>query len=279
MKLIGLVLLAALTLGASPAFPAEHAVTGTMTGRFTLNNGEPLSDGKVYFFRVGSGPPPSQSSYWRTPDEIAPMDREGTFTAGLPEGSYYIAATKKQTRDLIGPPVEGDYVYPYSRKELTVDRQVYTVKRGETTDIGTIADAVPFRKKAVAAREGTTAIAGTITDSAGKPVSGAIAFAYPTPVVTGKPQYVSERTGSDGKYLLRVGEGGTYYIKIRTTLTGGQPETGEILGTYGKDGPHPVTAVTGEITTGIDITGKTFSRLTRTDPSRRRQLSQPPHRP
>lgn len=278
MKLIGLLLLAALTLGASPAFPAEQAVTGTMTGRFTLKNGEPLSDGKVFFFRVGSGPPPSQSSYWRTPDEIAPMDRTGTFTVGLPEGRYYIAATKKQTRDLIGPPVEGDYVYPYSRKELTDDRQIYTVTKGATTDIGTIADAVPFRKRAAASLEGATAIAGTITDPEGRPVSGAIAFAYPTPVVTGKPLYVSERTGSDGTYLLRVGEGGTYYVKIRTTLTGGQPETGEVLGTYGKDGPLPVTAVAGEVTTGIDITGKTFSRLTRKDPSLKRQLHLPSSR-
>jgi len=271
MKKLGILLLASFTYLSTPVFAAENPNTGSMTGRITLKNGEPLSEGKIFFFRVGSGPPPSQSRYWRTPDEIAIIDSNGSFRVKLIEGKYYISATKKQTKDLIGPPVEGDYVYPDSRKDLKDDQQLYAVTKGGTTDIGTIAEAVPFRKKPVTTHEETTAIAGTIKDSEGKPVSGAIAFAYLTPTVTGKPFYVSERTGKDGKYLLRVAEGGAYYIKIRTTLTGGHPETGEILGTYGKDKPSPVTAVAGKITAGIDITGKTFTSPKRKDPSRKQQ--------
>jgi len=146
------------------------------------------------------------------------------------------------------------------------------VKKGGT-DIGTITEAVPFRKKTDTVQEGTTAIAGTIKDQEGNPVQGAIAFAYLTPTVTGKPYYVSERTGKDGRYLLRVGNGGTYYIKIRTTLKGGQPETGEILGTYGKERPLPVTVVSGKTITDIDIAGKKFTRLTRMDPSKKQHAT------
>lgn len=258
----------------SPVISAEKINTGTITGRITLKDGTPLSGGKVLFFKEGLALPPSQSKYWRTPDEITMIDDKGTFTADLKEGDYYISAMKKLSKDLIGPPVDGDYVYPERRKDLKSDQQLYFVNKGKVTNIGTIAEAVPFRKKTAILPEGITAIQGIILDAEEKPVLGAIAMAFISSSVTGKPFYVSERTGKDGKYLLRVGEGGTYYIKIRTTLKGKHPEPGEIIGVYGKNMPEPVTVLTGKITTGIDVKGKIFDMDERRKPSGKTPLFQ-----
>ena len=243
------------------SFAADKVAMGSITGKFLLKNGGAMSNGKVYFFREGSGAPPSQSKYWRTPDEIAEIDNEGRFTANLAEGSYYISAIKKATKDLIGPPIEGDYVYPDSRKSLSPEQLLYGVTKNQKTDVGVIAEAVLFKKHSANSEDKITAIEGTLTDSKGSPVSSAIAFAFLTSKVIGKPTFVSERTGKDGKYLLKVSQGGTYFVKLRTALKGSHPEPGEIIGVFGKDKPAPVTLKTGEVLRDINIVGKTFSNL------------------
>lgn len=257
----------------SAAFAAEKNAMGTITGKILLKSGKALSNGKVYFFKEGSGPPPSQSKYWRTPDEIVETDAEGRFTMNLAEGRYYFSAIKKMTKDLIGPPVEGDYVYPDSRADLPQGQSIYAVIKNQKTDVGVIAEAVVYKKRAAKIEEKITAIEGTVVDSNGKPVAGAIAFAFPTSKIIGKPSFVSERTGNDGKYLLKVYPGGTYYIKIRTTLKGNHPEEGEIIGVVGKDKPSAVSLKTGEILRGINIVGSAFTNLERKNPSKNKQIN------
>lgn len=235
--------------------------TGVIIGQLLLKNGKPLDGGKVHFFRHGSGPPPSQILYWRTPDEIGSIDHEGRFSVNLPEGKYYISAIKKTSINEMGPPVAGDLVYPESRKELKSEFQTFLVKNGQKTDIGTIAEVVTFKKHTNMANAQITSIEGIIVDPSGNPVHSSIVFAFTSEDLIGKPLYVSERTDKDGRYTLKVPEGGNYFLKSRTSLKGGQPVLGEFIGFYGKGSPKPVRIKTGETVTGVKISAKALSNI------------------
>jgi hypothetical protein len=246
---------------AVPSAYAKESATGTISGRVLGKNGESMSGGRVLIFTADSGPPPARHRYWRTPDDIVEIGSDGGFRANLAEGRYYIAAIKRKSSETIGPPEEGDLIYPYSRKDLKSDNREYAIKKNGNTDIGVIAEAVPFNNESYTLYPGITAIEGKIVDEQGKPVSGAMAFAYPSPDMTGKPLFTSDRTGRDGSYSLRVSEGGRFYIKIRNTSVGGHPVDGEILGEYGKEKPEQVAVKTGEIKKAVNIIGKRFDNL------------------
>ncbi len=235
---------------ALPCF-AQEANTGHMTGRLlTKEGGQPLAGGMAFFFKDTEGPPPLPELYWRVPDEIAPIDGEGKFLAELVEGTYYIGAIKRASAVGFGPPLEGDQFFvSQDSKGLP---QAYTVKKGQKTDIGVKAGAVPYKKGVP--KGGVTAIAGAITTGDGKPVVGALVFAYVRPDMLGRPLFVSERTGKDGRYLLRVLEGTNYYLRVRDTYGGGPLRDGGVMGVYGGEMPLPITVKKGETTGGINVT-------------------------
>ena len=256
MKKISGFLMVLLLFSVATAVGAEDVRTGTITGKMMIKNGGPMANGVVVFFNEASGPPPSPEKYWRVPDEIVGTDGEGNFKAVLLEGKYYLGASKRKSGQEVGPPQEGDYFLPVM-EEKGVPR-TFRVGKGKATDIGTIAEAVPFSRTTIKTGNGITAIEGTITGPDGKPLERAMVFAFLTPAMVGKPLFVSERTGKDGKYLLRVNQGGNYYLKIREVYGGGAPKVGEIMGGYGQDKPVPVTITTGKIVKGIDIKGVRF---------------------
>lgn len=257
---IFLAIFAAITLSSSFAF-AKEMPAGTISGKILGKNGESMSGGKILLFRAEAGPPPSRHKYWRTPDEIVDINSDGTFSANVTEGTYYLAAVKRMSTGVIGPPQEGDLIYPYSRDELKSENREYLVKRNSNTNVGTIAEAVIFKAEPDVSNAGITAIEGLVTDIQGKPLSGAMAFAYKTADLTGKPLFTSARTGKDGKYSIRLSEGGSYFIKIRNTSVGGHPIDGEIIGVYGNDDPVVVTVATGKVLKHIDVTGRQFDEL------------------
>jgi hypothetical protein len=259
MKIV-FIAIACLTLLCASAFCSEDALKGSISGTISGKNGESLSGGKVLLFRADSGPVPSQKRYWRIPDEIVDIGSDGRFIAKVAEGRYYVAAIKRTSNESIGPPKEGDIIYPYSRKELKSEQQNYVVSKGKNTDIGVIAEAVPFKNQSAASDLIITAIEGRIVDIQGNPVPDAIAFAYTLPKFTGKALLASARTENDGNYSLRVSDEGSYYIKIRTTRQGGHPIEGEIIGVYGNDTPLAVLVKAGEIKTGINVVGKPFKK-------------------
>lgn len=256
MGKIGYFLVAAVLFCMSTAVFAEDVRTGTITGKMMVKNGGPLANGVVFFFNEASGPPPSPEKYWRVPDEIVGTDGEGNFKAVLVEGKYYLGASKRKSGQEVGPPQEGDYFLPVMEEKGV--SKAFRVDKGKMADIGTIAEAVPFSRATIKTKNDITAIEGTITDAEGKPLERAMVFAFLTPAMVGKPLFVSERTGKDGKYLLRVNQGGGYYLKIRDVYGGGAPKVGEIMGGYGQDKPMPVTVKTGTTVKGIDIKGVRF---------------------
>ena len=232
---------------------AQVAGKGIITGKLMLKDGRPMSGGSVFFFHDATGPRPSEERYWRVPDAVAPIGDGGRFSMELPPGKYYVGAMKRISAEKnVGPPGEGDYFL--KGQDAGGNPKPFFVKQGETTDIGTIAEGVPFKMEVVKYGEGITSIEGVVRDPDGKPVEGAAIFGYKKQAARGKPLFASDKTGKDGKYILRVDEGGKYYLKVRDVFGGGPPVRGAIVGGYWEERPVEVSAKTGEATKGIDIT-------------------------
>lgn len=251
MKRICFFLLLLVALCTGIAISADGGGVGRITGTLLKKEGGPMANGTLFLFNEKTGPPPAPEKYWRVPDEIVRLDAEGKFSASVPAGTYYLGAIKRFEGEELGALKEGDF-YLANRDEKGVLRK-YTIKDGETTEIGTLAKAVPFKRKKPLKNESITAIEGTVVNEAGKPVERALVFAYVSPTMVGKPLFASERTGTDGKYLLRVAEGGTFYLKSREVYGGGAPKAGEIIGGYGEREPTPVKVDTGKTVKGIDL--------------------------
>jgi len=241
---------------------AAHAIEipsqqGTITGTLMIKNGGPVISAGVMFFNTAVGPPPMPGKYWRVADVKTGTDFNGKFRLNLAAGTYYMGVIKHLSGKWAGPPEEGELFLP-SPDAQGVCRQ-YVVKAGEATDIGTLAEVAPFRRAEHGGKGPITAIEGSITDEMGNPVENAIVFAFTRPEAAAKPIYVSDKSGKDGKFLLRLNEGGAFYLKARSVYGGGKPKPKEIMGLYGTAAnPLPVKVVTGKITGGIVLGGFMF---------------------
>lgn len=244
---------AAMVEGGVPSIAASQK--GKLTGRVVANNGLPLAGGMIFLFNASTGLPPAPEIYWRVPDETASLDGEGRFSIDLMAGSYFIGVIKRTSGQDLGPPRDGD-MFLVVRDSAGVPAR-HVVIPGKQANAGVLGGAVTFNRAMVEARPpGTTGIDGVILDTDGKPVSGVFVFAFTSQSMLGKPLFVSEKSGPDGRYLLRVAEGGTYYLKARDTCGGGPPRPGAILGGHGEEDPFPVVVRSGEIARGITV--KTF---------------------
>ena len=135
----------------------------------------------------------------------------------------------------------------------------YSVKSGVQVDLGRIAGAVPFRSSTVNYGNGITAIDGVVLDSEGKPVAGAFVVASVTTAKGGRPLFISDPTGKDGTFMLRVHDAGTYYLKVRSMYGGGPPVPGEMIGVYGEKQPAAVTIGKGDRLRGFTIRVTNFA--------------------
>ncbi|WP_241426233.1 carboxypeptidase-like regulatory domain-containing protein [Geobacter benzoatilyticus] len=243
---------------ASVAVAAGPVPTGTVSGKFLGEGKVPLSKGSVVLFRRGSGPPPAPDRYWLVPDHVETMDDDGRFTVTVEEGTYFLAAIKRNDHLEIGPPRAGELFLIAADdkgKLLTFD-----VKGNGAVNVGTIGGARPISKETGMMRPGATAIEGRLVDGEGKPVEGAVVFAFTSQEMQGKPLYVSERSDSYGKYLLRVAEGGKYYLRVRSAYGGGAPDEGSIFATLGGDVPAAVSVTSGEVLKDVAIPVGRFER-------------------
>lgn len=237
---------------------AAEVKTGTITGTMMMARGGAMANGVVVFFNAAAGPPPAHGKYWRVPEGMVNTDAAGNFKAVLPEGTYYLTAIKRAAGRTMGPPQEGDFYLP-SRNREGQPRE-YVVRPGEVTAIGSVAEVVPFQPATNRNPAGLTAVEGTVTDGEGKPAAGVLVFAFASPAMVGTPLFASDKTGADGRYVLRVDRDGTFYLKIRESYGGGIPKAGELLGSYSdKDKPLPVTVKSGTALRGIDIQGHRYT--------------------
>lgn len=221
--------------------------TGTVTGLIVVKGKGPMTGGTVFFFNEASGPPPLHTKYWRVPTDAFRVDENGRFNAILLEGKYYMGAIKRLSGEPLGPPQDGDFFF-ISQDEKG-NPKAFAVKKNEIVDMGT-SEALPFSRETLV-KEGITSIEGATLNEKGNPVEGIIVFAFSTPTMVGRPLFVSDRADKDGKYLLRLSGGGTYYLKARVNYGGGPPSASQLMGIY-RDG-RPITIKTGETKKGVDI--------------------------
>lgn len=248
LLLFSLIIFPKTQIFAQPAPASRSDASGIITGKILVKSGGPLAGGSVFFYEALTGTPPFKDQVRRLHTLRVDIDADGKFRAELPPGKYYMKAVKRLFTEKAGALQDGDYVY-YS-VDSNGEAKEYVVKSGEILDIGTISDAVPYKKSEDVIK---TAIEGVITDREGKPVEGVTVFALTDYTIITKPLYFSTKTGTDGKYVLRVPEG-TYYLRARNKLKGGPPEPGHLLGMFGGKTPVPVTVKDAEIKKGIDIT-------------------------
>ena len=238
-----------ISLAADERLPAADKETGVITGTVMIKDAGPLTGGQVMIYDAASGPPPAPFKYERTPDLAKDLDADGKFRVDLPPGKYYVSAIKRLSGERIGPPQTGDYVFR-SLDEKGIAKE-YLVQGGSLLDIGTVS-AAPLKPERLLSHAVTTAIEGTVKGKGNKPVADAVVAAFVTPAMQGKPLFVSEKTGKDGKYILRVPPG-TYFLRARNIFASGPPQEGQIVGYYGKGDAAPVTVKEGERKKGNNI--------------------------
>ncbi len=251
---IPVTVLAAALPAAGP--PPSATATGTVTGRLLATTGEPLSGGMVYFFSEALGPPPSQDKYMRVPDFMEALDGEGRFSVTLPAGTYYMGGTKRLSGKPVGPPQDGDWFFLHADDKGAP--RSFGLAPGGRVEFGSIAKAVPFKKSVFTNATGVTAIEGVILDGDGKPVEDALVFAFLSAATVGRPLFASDATTKDGRFVLRVHDGGRYFLKARSVYGGGPPTAGETIGDYGEKEPLSVTVARGERLTGVVIKVRKF---------------------
>ncbi len=216
---------------------AEEAGQGRITGRIMIKGGGPMSDGAVLIYDA-KRPLPLPDKYFRVPDNMVIVDDEGKFSVEIIPGTYYFGGIKKISGIGPGPPKEGDYFF--ISQEPAGRPRAYVVNENETLDVGTISEGVPYKE--IIDREGVTAIEGVILNGKGAPVEGVVVFAVMTSSNDGEVSFVSNWTGKDGKYFLRVHTGGTYKLNALDSR-----------GIYSPEKTESVAVKTGEVFRGINM--------------------------
>lgn len=248
--------------GGEKTDPESVAVTstngGTIYGKINIPGKANTDVAMVFLFDAAQGPPPSREKYWRVPDFIEALDKEGAFSIEVPAGTYYFIATKRDKDSEMGPPRDGDYFY--FNGDDKGNPLPLVVTKGTKLNVGVISGAYPYSRSMQLRDKGITMIEGVVQDTEGKPVQWALVFAYLTAMTQGRPLFVSEKTGKDGKFLLRVHDGGTFFLRVRDMYGAGTPEEGDLLSEVAGDRPTRITIKREEKIQGITLKVKPFPK-------------------
>jgi len=231
-RLLFLMLIALLAVAGCEKAPVAP---GTSKGGFATLSGtarKPADGATLYFYRPGEdlkGPPFTR---------IGPLGPDGGFSIDLPAGDYILVLRQRATEEDTGPVKEGDVksdpvkVRVEADKPLSLDINAY-LKTGNVKEA--FGEAVKW----------PTMITGLITDAQGKPLEGIRVHAYDHVQMSERPKVVSPRTGPDGRYLLALPEGGTYYLCARDKY-GGPPKVGDLYGRFDKGTVEPSAVILSE---------------------------------
>lgn len=238
---------------AGPPLPSTEGMkTGEICGQLIAKGGGSMEGGSVLLYSAEKGPPPNLASFLRVPNVIREVLPNGTFCVELPAGEYYLLAVKRNSGKKYGRPQKGDYWFRFREKDSTELRKIRLLE-GRHIDLGVL-EALPRPGKKGLQFTNKTSITGSISDSEGNPVPNVAVFAFATPQMQGqKPLYVSDFTGTDGKYILKVSGDSTYYLMARDIMGGGQVQEGGLIGSYGGPEPLAITVKSGETVKGIEI--------------------------
>jgi hypothetical protein len=200
---------------------------GTLSGQVVSEDGKPLEGGGVVsFFNTKKGVPPLIANMHRIPDMVGRMDPDGRFGAKLLPGSYYMGALITDLGRGPGPPQEGEKFY-FVRDDKGNLRE-FTLGVKEEKDAGLVVGALPDTFPPV---KNLVTIEGRLLMEAGHPFKGGVVLVK-TDMNSARPDYVSQRTGEDGRFKLQLPPDTSYYILGRERSVG-RPVPGSYVGTYG----------------------------------------------
>jgi len=224
--------------------PYDADDSGALSGVVTLD-GEPL-DGVFVTLYVDTAEDLRGSTYSTSP----PTGKSGVFRFDfLPEMEFFVVARKRASGSAAGPLNDGDYFGFYPANPVHV-------KTGElaSIEIPLVTKAGEIGQEDSLFRDTGTQITGHVLDAQGQPVPGTYVFAYLEKVMAHKrPEFISKAVDKDGRYVLNLPEGGTYYIGSRSQY-GDTPALGEWYGRWEGTGDHSVVLKTGETLEQINIT-------------------------
>ncbi len=249
MKKIIIVLVLLIGFTTAEVFSDDKVGTGRVSGEIIIEGIGPMANGTVLFFNDAKGPVPSEKMYMRTPEIIADTDSSGWFSITLPEGKYYIGSKKHFMKKWNGPPREGDLFF-ISKDETDIPKS-YAVTRGSQISIKIVSENKLYTKPV--ASEGITAIEGIVSDIDGNPVEDVVVFAYLTSAMGDELAFVSDYTENDGRYMLRVHEGGKYYLMVMGEFGTVTQTSGMIISSDSEEIAEGINVTTGKIKDKVDI--------------------------
>lgn len=224
--------------------PYDGNDAGGLAGVVTLD-GKPL-DGVYVTLYVDTAEDLRGSTYASSP----PTGASGFFRFDyLPEVEYYVVARKRSKGGAAGPLSDGDYFGFFPANPVHI-------KAGKlaSIEIPVVSKAGEIGQEDSLFRSTGTNVTGYVRDTEGKPVQGVYVFAYLEKVMAHKrPEFISKEVDKDGRYVLNLPEGGTYYLGARSQY-GDTPALGEWYGRWEGTGDHSVVLKTGQVLKEIDIT-------------------------
>lgn len=176
---------------------------------------------------------PDNSAIQRVPDGLIRVNPSGQFRIVLPPGAYYLGVLFRSDISRNGPPgPEEVYFFPRDDKG---ELRIFEVKDGQETLAGELKGREPEKKPDLA---NPLTVEGTLYDEQGKPFADGLILVR-SELANPKPLFISDRTGADGKYRLKLPPGGPYYLVARENLVNvGRPRPGEFVGAYGGKPPQ-----------------------------------------
>jgi len=234
-----LAIIAAVTvLAGCQTMSGSAKAEGTLSGYVAS---EPVEG--AYIFIYESGADPHGPPYAMTEATTA----AGVFEIELPDGEYTLVA-RRHMSGLAGSPLSEGDLKSQPVNVRVVDGKVEPVtlfvlkKDDQNVHFG-------------ASEETKTAISGMVLDSEGNPMRGFRVHVYTYAQMSERPKYVSAATGPDGRYVVYLPKGGTYYLAARDHF-GGPPKIGDYYGRYdeGTIDPSGVIVPTGDTLEDVNIT-------------------------
>ena len=236
--------------------PTNRVKGEIVSGRIMIDGQEPMSGGRVAFFAEEYGPPSHFGNLRRIPERLSVIEQDGTFSLQLLAGRYYMGAMSRDWSMGPGPPQPGEKTY--SAMDANNNLLLVAIANETETKLGPIT--VRHRDQSTNLQEVFTLI-GTLKDSAGQPLEGAVVLVKINPRVR-RPNFISKKTGPDGRFNIQLPAGRSYYLLAKDMVSAGRPKDGRLIGAYtGSDSvaniiprPVPVAGMAGEIINDINIT-------------------------
>jgi hypothetical protein len=230
-----------------PEVGVRRAPGGTGIRGIVTADGKPLDRARVTLYQDG------ETIFRGIGYASLLTNSKGEFSFNLEPGVYYVVARKRVGDDKMGPLGGGDFFGFAHDNPVTVEKDGYSVIAIHTVNkLVKVKEGGQELTLGGTVKSGETVLEGVIRDREGKPVAGVYANAYRDPMMTQKPDFLSAKTGPDGRFVIHFAEGGEYFLGARNTI-GGPAEKGDLLGKYEGNEDHSVKIRTGEKKKGIEI--------------------------